>query len=659
MVGSVNDWQKERQFQKLNAQKEERNVKVLRNGQERLMSVYDVVVGDILFIEPGEIIPVDGVFLSGHNVRCDESGATGESDALRKAPFEELEAEKGQRSKADCFMISGSKVLEGVGSYVVTSVGRNSFHGKIMMSLQGDTEDTPLQLKLNALAELIAKLGSAAGLLLFTALMIRFFVQLKQDPDRTPNEKAQSFIQVLIISVTIVVVAVPEGLPLAVTLALAFATRRMTKMNLLVRVLGACETMANATCVCTDKTGTLTTNKMSVVAGSIGVHLKFAQRLAENSKRTNANDDRDPEKVSADGHDDSPSSSEPSSPTSSSSSSGGAAPPKRKGRLDFSADMTDINEHISPGLRKLLNDSIVINSTAFEGTDEHGAEGGFVGSKTETALMSFAQSEGWPHYRAVREGAQVVQMVPFSSERKCMGVVIRLPNGKYRLFLKGASEVLARLATRHVIVQEHGGKSADASATATATDDVDEVPTAEFDEETRGNITRTIIFYACQSLRTIALCSRDFESWPPRGCEMNAEGEVAFEDLARDLTLIGVTAIEDPLREGVAQAVATCQGAGVMVKMCTGDNVLTARSIATQCGIFTKGGIIMEGPVFRKLSDQQRHEVVPNLQVLARSSPEDKKILVETLKDMGEVVGVTGDGTNDGPALKTANVGFS
>ncbi|KWU41530.1 putative calcium-transporting ATPase [Rhodotorula sp. JG-1b] len=652
MVGSVNDWQKERQFQKLNAQKEERNVKVLRSGQERLMSVYDVVVGDILFIEPGEIIPVDGVFLSGHNVRCDESGATGESDALRKAPFEELEAEKGQHSKADCFMISGSKVLEGVGSYVVTSVGRNSFHGKIMMSLQGDTEDTPLQLKLNALAELIAKLGSAAGLLLFTALMIRFFVQLKQDPDRTANEKAQSFIQVLIISVTIVVVAVPEGLPLAVTLALAFATRRMTKMNLLVRVLGACETMANATCVCTDKTGTLTTNKMSVVAGSIGVHLKFAQRLAENAKRTNANDDRDPEKVSAGGHEDE-ASSEPSSPTSTSSSSGGAAPPKRKGRLDFSADMMEINEHISPGLRKLLNDSIVINSTAFEGTDEHGAEGGFVGSKTETALMSFAQAEGWPHYRAVRESAQVVQMVPFSSERKCMGVVIRLPNGKYRLFLKGASEVLARLATRHVIVHEHGGKSAD------ATDDDDEVPTADFDEETRGNITRTIIFYACQSLRTIALCSRDFESWPPRGCEMNAEGEVAFEDLARDLTLIGVTAIEDPLREGVAQAVATCQGAGVMVKMCTGDNVLTARSIATQCGIFTKGGIIMEGPVFRKLSDQQRHEVVPNLQVLARSSPEDKKILVETLKNMGEVVGVTGDGTNDGPALKTANVGFS
>ncbi|GAA5983396.1 hypothetical protein JCM11641_007835 [Rhodosporidiobolus odoratus] len=637
LVGSVNDWQKERQFQKLNAQKEERNVKVLRSGAERLMSVYDVVVGDILFIEPGEIVPVDGIFLAGHNCRCDESGATGESDAVRKAPFEELDA--SGEGKTDCFLISGSKVLEGVGRYVVTSVGRNSFHGKIMMSLQGDTEDTPLQLKLNALAELIAKLGSLAGLLLFIALMIRFFVQLSTMPDRSADDKAQAFIQVLIISVTVVVVAVPEGLPLAVTLALAFATRRMTKMNLLVRVLGACETMANATVVCTDKTGTLTTNKMTVVAGSIGVHLKFVKGLEENSARTNANDDRDPEKLSAagDAGDDSESAQ---------------APSERHGRFDFSTDAGDITRHTSPALKKLLNDSIVINSTAFEGTDEHGNEGGFVGSKTETALMTFAQGQGWPHYKSVREGAKVVQMVPFSSERKCMGVVVELPSGKgYRLYLKGASEVLARASTRHVVVEENGGdRNEDENA---------EVPTADFDDETRANINRTIIFYACQSLRTIALCSRDFSSWPPTHAEVNEEGEVAFESLAQELTLIGVTAIEDPLREGVAKAVATCQRAGVQVKMCTGDNVLTARSIATQCGIFSKGGIIMEGPVFRKLTEQERLQVVPNLQVLARSSPEDKKVLVETLKSMGEVVGVTGDGTNDGPALKTANVGFS
>lgn len=638
LIGSLNDWQKERQFQKLNAQKEARNVKVLRGGSEKLMSVYDVLVGDILFLEPGEIIPVDGVFLSGHNIRCDESGATGESDAVRKASLEEIQEGGESMKKVDCFLISGSKVLEGVGRYVVTCVGRNSFHGRIMMSLQGDAQDTPLQIKLNHLAELIAKLGSLAGLILFAALMIRFFVGLKENPDRSPNDKAQNFIQILIISVTVVVVAVPEGLPLAVTLALAFATRRMTKMNLLVRVLGACETMANATCVCTDKTGTLTTNKMTVVAGSIGVHLKFADHLAENSKRTNANDDRDPETITNE--------------DVSSESTVEAQAASRKGRLDFSTDMNDINSHVTPALAKLLNDSIVINSTAFEGTDETGAEGGFVGSKTETALMTFGQKMGWKHYKEVREQAKIVQMIPFSSERKSMGVVVELEGGKgYRLMLKGASEVLAKASSHHVIVEENNAAS---SSTDTA-----EIPTAEFNEETRSNISRTIIFYACQSLRTIALCSKDFPSWPPPGVKTNEEGEVNFDDLFQDLTLIAITAIEDPLREGVAKAVATCQKAGVMVKMCTGDNVLTARSIATQCGIFSKGGIIMEGPVFRKLTQQQRLEIVQNLQVLARSSPEDKKVLVETLQSLGEVVGVTGDGTNDGPALKTANVGFS
>ncbi|KAI5476993.1 Ca2+-transporting ATPase [Pseudohyphozyma bogoriensis] len=636
LVGAVNDWQKERQFQKLNAQKEERNVKVIRNGGERLMSVYDVVVGDVLIVEPGEIVPVDGVFLSGHNVKCDESGATGESDAVRKVSYEELKDETVETKKADCFLISGSKVLEGVGSYVVTGVGESSFHGRLMMALQGDTEETPLQLKLNALAELIAKLGSAAGLLLFGALMIRFFVQLATVKGQSANDKAQNFIQILIIAVTIVVVAVPEGLPLAVTLALAFATRRMTKQNLLVRVLGACETMANATVICTDKTGTLTTNKMSVVAGSIGVHLKFADRLAENASRTNANDDADPAEEKE--KDEKTEKKEVVQP--------------RSGRLDFSTDMTEINKHISSPLRRLLNDSIAINSTAFEGEDEHGTLGGFVGSKTETALLSFAKAQEWEDYKATRDGAKVVQMIPFSSERKAMGVVIELPGGGYRLLLKGASEVLAKVSNRHVVVTENLEESAESASSTT-------VPTEEFNDETRSNISRTIIFYANQSLRTIALCSRDLPRWPPLGAKKDEDGDIAWDDLARDLTLVAITAIEDPLREGVTQAVATCQGAGVMVKMCTGDNVLTARSIALQCGIFTPGGVIMEGPVFRKLTTSERDTIIPRLQVLARSSPEDKKILVEHLKGMGEVVGVSGDGSNDAPALKTANVGFS
>jgi Ca2+-transporting ATPase len=160
-------------------------------------------------------------------------------------------------------------------------------------------------------------------------------------------------------------------------------------------------------------------------------------------------------------------------------------------------------------------------------------------------------------------------------------------------------------------------------------------------------------------LRTIALCYRDFNSWPPLGAQLQSANEVSYDDLSYDMTLVAITGIKDPLRPGVRDAVASCHRAGVTVKMCTGDNVLTARSIATQCGIYTAGGIIMEGPVFRDLDPKDRMDVVPRLQVLARSSPEDKKVLVETLRSLGEIVGVTGDGTNDGPALKTANVGFS
>ncbi|KAG6837246.1 hypothetical protein H0H93_012641 [Arthromyces matolae] len=565
IVGSINDWQKERQFKQLNDKKEERTVKVIRDGVECVIDSREVVVGDIALLEPGEIIPCDGVYLGGQHVRCDEAGATGESDAMRKATYEEcmeLIKRDGQLPPhTDCFIVSGSKVLEGVGRYVVIAVGTKSFHGRIMMALQTDPETTPLQLKLNALAELIAKLGSLAGGILFTALMIRFFVQLgKGDPARTSNQKGIAFVNILIISVTLIVVAVPEGLPLAVTLALAFATKRMTYEKLLVRVLGSCETMANASVVCTDKTGTLTQNSMTVVAGSIGVHAKFVRDLKDNSSRHNA-DGKDDENA------DIP-----------------IPPEERKNRDDFSIDQSKLNDVLAPSLRDLFNEAIAVNSTAFEDRDPETGKLVFVGSKTETALLQFAKDLGWKGFRETREGVEIVQMVPFSSTLKSMCVVIKLPNDAgYRVYVKGASEILSKKSTRHVVVRP-------SSTSGTGWEGRDVVETKEI---------------------------------------------------------------------GVREAVVKCHQAGVTVKMCTGDNVLTARSIALQCGLFTAGGIIMEGPNFRKLSRAERFEIVPRLQVLARSSPEDKEVLVKTLKDLGEIVGVTGDGTNDGPALKEAHVGFS
>jgi len=274
----------------------------------------------------------------------------------------------------------------------------------------------------------------------------------------------------------------------------------------------------------------------------------------------------------------------------------------RKHLDDFSLDQAELNTILSPQLRDLFNAAISVNSTAFQDTDPETGEVIFIGSKTETALLKFAKELGWADFQTTRDSAQVVQMIPFSSERKAMGVVVKISDRKWRIYLKGASEILSKKCTQYVVVHRDGGGPAEG-----------DVETFAIDELAQDNISRTIIFYANQTLRTIALCYRDFDVWPPRDIEHGDQNEVAYDDLARDLTLIGITGIEDPLREGVRDAVAKCRMAGVNVKMCTGDNVLTARSIAKQCDIFTAGGIIMEGPVFRQLSLSEMIEIVPRL----------------------------------------------
>lgn len=303
---------------------------------------------------------------------------------------------------------------------------------------------------------------------------------------RTSNAKGLAFVQILIISVTLIVVAVPEGLPLAVTLALAFATKRMTKEKLLVRVLGSCETMANASVVCTDKTGTLTQNVMSVVAGSVGIHAKFVRRLDDNRERTNAGEEAGVRVGPAEG----------------------GARTTRKHPDDFSIDQTELNDVLDANLQNLFNDSIAINSSAFEDADPETGALDFVGNKTETALLRFAKELGWRDYRPTREKAQVVQMIPFSSERKAMGVVVKLAEGRWRLYVKGASEILTKKCAQHVVVTRPGEANTNGDKTS-------EIETEEIDEMSKDNISRTIIFYANQMLRTIALCYRDFDSWPP------------------------------------------------------------------------------------------------------------------------------------------------
>ena len=599
LVTGLNDYKREKQFVILNSKKDDRQVKVLRSGKSIQISVFDVVVGDVVHLESGDSIPADGILIGGHGIRCDESSATGESDAIRKFPGGEVWKglkEGNATSKMDPFIISGSKVLEGVGTYVVTSVGINSSYGKILLSLQGENDETPLQAKLARMATWIGYAGTAAAGLLFVILLLRFLAGLSDNLD-SPARKASIFLNILIVAITIIVVAVPEGLPVAVTLALSFATRRLLKENNLVRNLRACETMGNATTICSDKTGTLTQNKMTVVAGTFGPDINFA---------------RDNQLDLDDG-----------SETMSFRSAWG---------------------RLSPSIKDLFIKSFALNSTAFEG--EQDGKSTFIGSKTETALLDLAKEHlGMASVAEQRASTRIVQLVPFDSHRKCMGVIIQLPSGGNRLLVKGAAEIMLAKATR--LIDD------------TASDKMHE---KVLTEHARNDISSKITDFAEHSLRTIGILYRDFDqAWPPRGVRTTEEGKTLanFEDIFRDMTLLGIVGLQDPLRVEVPRAVKRCQEAGIMVRMVTGDSIITATAIATQCGIFTGKGTVMEGPEFRQLSDEEMDRVLPTLQVLARSSPEDKRILVARLKHLGETVAVTGDGTNDAPALKAADIGFS
>ncbi|KAI9497728.1 hypothetical protein BDB00DRAFT_919049 [Zychaea mexicana] len=635
LVGSINDLQKEKQFRRLNAQKEHRHIDVIRSGNVQLISVYDIQVGDVVRLVPGDIIAADGVFIQGSNVKCDESATTGESDAVRKARLQECLAWGGGKPPSsntlvssssgnsndnllmdlhdacpDPFLISGSKVIEGEGTYLVTSVGVHSCHGKTMLAMRTPDEQTPLQQKLNVLAGNIAKFGVSAAGVVFIILLVRCVVSYSsnESPSVTASVVVSQIMHILITAVTVVVVAVPEGLPLAVTLALAYATQRMLKDNNLVRVLAACETMGNATTICSDKTGTLTQNTMAVVAGTFGSSFRFL---------------RDP--------------------------------PASRGDL---IDLTSIRYKIPLPVRNFINQAMALNSTVYMSTNAAG-EKTLMGNKTETATLHFAQDYmQCEPFELLRTCWAVEHVYSFNSARKAMATVIRIPvldeytkkeKIIYRLHVKGASEMLLGCCSSIVSMHAQSYERFDGIMNGNSY----AIETRTMTDANRARMAKIISSYATRCLRTLAFCYRDFDTWPPQ--------QQKLEDIlsAGDLTLLGIVGIEDPLRPGVKSAVAACQRAGVCVRMVTGDNMLTAKSIARQCGIYTPGGKTMDGPTFRQLTHAERQHILPDLQVLARSSPEDKRILVQSLRELGETVAVTGDGTNDGPALKAADVGFS
>lgn len=643
VVTAVNDYQKELQFRELSAANDDVDVLVIRGGHAKQIPVADLVVGDVVCIEAGDAISCDGVVLSYDGLEVDESALTGEPDDVDKD------------ATLDPFMLSGCTSTAGSGQFLATAVGTNSQWGVIKSHLEKEQEETPLQEKLDDMAALIGYVGMAAAAATFIAMM---YIKIVIKPEYLQDvSNLAHALDAFIIGVTIVVVAVPEGLPLAVTISLAFSTKKMLADQNLIRHLSACETMGNATNICSDKTGTLTENRMTVVRGIFANH-----------------PDQD------------------------------TAQPTQKAAISDTALQVILKGIACCSTARVVPPEPEAPETHHAGdlhppVDERPV---LIGNKTEAALLLLAQSK-WgeeddtdARRAAARFGKpNGSRLFPFSSARKRMSVLV-VEGGD------APDSTDAKRTTRSKSKQQtwtlyHKGAAESVLENCTTYMDKDgsEKPLTASKKQYYEGVIKD---YASHALRCVALCHRndiqsivsDPSTTTVEECEAKLENNMCLD------ALVGIA---DPLRDDVIEAVATCQQAGIFVRMVTGDNIDTANAIAKQAGILTKDGLSMLGEDFRKLTPAQLDDVLPRLQVLARSSPEDKHMLVQRLNGglmpeneeqwlkvhpgknwatqrdlllpgykeewgksrhgVGDVVGVTGDGTNDGPALKAADVGLS
>uniref|UniRef100_A0A8C8C3G1 Calcium-transporting ATPase n=2 Tax=Oncorhynchus tshawytscha TaxID=74940 RepID=A0A8C8C3G1_ONCTS len=659
LVTAFNDWSKEKQFRGLQSRiEQEQRFAVVRNGTVIQIPVAEMVVGDVAQIKYGDLLPADGILIQGNDLKIDESSLTGESDHVKKSVDK------------DPMLLSGTHVMEGSGKMLVTAVGINSQTGIIFTLLgagEGDQEEekkdkkegnnTPaveakqisitngkqdgtlennqnkakkqdeavamemqplksaeggeveaekkkgnvpkkeksvLQGKLTKLAVQIGKAGlvmSAITVIILVMYFVieTFVVQGREWLTECTPVYVQYFVKFFIIGVTVLVVAVPEGLPLAVTISLAYSVKKMMKDNNLVRHLDACETMGNATAICSDKTGTLTTNRMTVVQAYAG---------------------------------------------------------------DQHFHMVPHPDQMNPMVLDTLVNAIAVNSAYTSKIMPPDKEGGLpkqVGNKTECALLGFVLDLK-RDYAPVREQIpeeKLYKVYTFNSVRKSMSTVVQLPDGSFRLYSKGASEILLKKCSS---IMAGGGDP------------------RGFRPRDRDEMVKKVIEpMACDGLRTICVAYKDLPASP----EPDWEDEAG---IVSDLICITVVGIEDPVRPEVPDAIKKCQRAGITVRMVTGDNINTARAIAAKCGIIQPGDdfLCIDGKEFNRRIRNEKGEVEqeridkvwPKLRVLARSSPTDKHTLVKgiidsTVLEQRQVVAVTGDGTNDGPALKKADVGFA
>ena len=566
-VTAINNYTKAQKFAELSAETSKRNVNVMRDGIKQQVDSTEIVVGDILFVSSGDLLPADAIFVDGIECKCDESTVTGEADIVDKD------------AEFDPFLIAGTSLMQGAGRAMVTGCGVNSTCGKQLALIRESAEqETPLQKKLSVLADDIGYMGGAAAALTFIVLSIKELYMVMYGANHL---HLKPFLDFLIVAVTIVVVAIPEGLPLAVTIALAYSMREMMADNCLVRVMAACETMGGADAICSDKTGTLTTNTMTVVQAWVA------------EKR-----------VVVPG-------------------SGIPVPNTRRGE--------GLLEGLNPFVVDQFCEACALNSTAEEKVTESGKT--WTGNKTEIGILKFIKEKVGQDPMVLQQSfpAESLRQFPFNSDKKRMTTVARKGN-KFVCYVKGAPDLL--------LLQCEEYMSTSGKRMPLTKDKREYLKAVVTDMALLGN---RCILVGMADLPVVSMPTDD-----PEG--------ISF-------CVLSILGIQDPIREEVPGAVRKCQNAGITVRMVTGDNRQTACSIAEKAGIFQKEtGLAMEGIEFRQMAEEQPDKLaslLPRLQVLARSSPQDKYILVDMLKKAGNTVAVTGDGTNDAPALKLADVGFA
>lgn len=548
----------DKEFEVLNQVNDDEPVQVIRDGITTEIPRKDVVVGDIVILVTGCEVPADGELLESTSLNIDESTLTGEPICLKTTKKEDFDPNATFPSN---HAMRGTKVMEGHGIMRVFAVGDHTENGKVFTAAKIDNSiKTPLNEQLDGLGNLLAKISYVIAGLIIVGRIGMYFINndgFSWLGDETTAGFITETLQACMVAVALVAVTVPEGLPMAVTLSLAYSMRAMLKTNNLVRKMHACETMGATTVICTDKTGTLTQNKMQVH------ETKF---------------------------------------------------------FNLQPDQTLVGDEAS----NLIVEGISVNSTALlDLSDANNPKA--LGNPTEGALLLWLNKHNI-NFEKIKENAERVDEIPFSTERKYMASLVRSQylNGKKVLYLKGAPEIVLALCSNIA-----GG-------------------------ETKHSINETLLKYQNQAMRTLAFAYQIVE-----------DGDVVINDgklTADNLTFMGVVAIADPVREEVPDAVNSCIEAGIDIKIVTGDTTATAKEIGRQIGLWKENygeNNIITGPDFAALSDEEVYNRVEEIKIIARARPLDKKRLVETLQKRNQVVAVTGDGTNDAPALKAAHVGLS